>query len=72
MRNTIVAWSHHGRDESLVADATSDTTPEIPAVIERCPRCAAVEPMLKLLTSITRYMACRQCEHRWPVAVVPA
>jgi formate dehydrogenase maturation protein FdhE len=37
---------------------------------DACPRCGATEPVLSLLTSMTRYFACRRCASRWQVAVV--
>jgi hypothetical protein len=33
-----------------------------------CPRCSAPDGTLILLTSITRYYACRQCGCRWQVS----
>lgn len=37
----------------------------------RCPWCGARDPGTTLLTSMTRYFACRRCEHRWNTAVKP-
>jgi len=38
----------------------------------RCPKCEASDPVLTLLTSMTRYFACSRCQHRWEVAAVAA
>lgn len=35
-----------------------------------CPRCGASDATLSLLTSMTRYFACRRCHCRWDVSVV--
>ena len=35
-----------------------------------CPRCGASDAVLSLLTSMTRYFACRRCDCRWQVSVV--
>jgi len=32
-----------------------------------CPRCGASDALLSLLTSMTRYFACRRCDCRWEV-----
>jgi formate dehydrogenase maturation protein FdhE len=37
-----------------------------------CPQCGVQEIVLSLLTSMTRYFACRSCHSRWEVTVVGA
>ena len=49
--------------------AESEAT-AVPTSRECCPRCGASAPVLRLLTSRTRYFACRGCANRWQVAVV--
>jgi DNA-directed RNA polymerase subunit M/transcription elongation factor TFIIS len=39
---------------------------------EGCPQCGARDNVLSLLTSMTRYFACRRCRYRWQVSVVEA
>lgn len=35
---------------------------------EQCPNCGASGSMLVLLTTMIRYYACDDCQHRWNVA----
>jgi DNA-directed RNA polymerase subunit M/transcription elongation factor TFIIS len=51
--------------------ANSEAT-AVPTSHACCPRCGATEPVLSLLTAMTRYFACRRCANRWQVAVVAA
>ena len=46
--------------------------PAVPLDGDRCPHCGASDAILNLLTSMTRYFACRLCPQRWEVAVVSA
>ena len=39
------------------------------AETHRCPRCDSADVALSLLTSMTRYFACRLCAWRWNTAV---
>jgi len=44
--------------------------PHIHSDPARCPRCGALDAVLNLLTSMTRYFVCRRCDCRWEVSVV--
>ena len=52
-----------------MADSEATT---VPSSRDSCPRCGASEPVLSLLTSMTRYFACRRCANRWQVVIVAA
>jgi len=49
-------------------DMTNPAVPAVPLEQNRCPRCAASDAVLSLLTSMTRYHACRRCDYRWQVS----
>lgn len=61
----VVAMGVNSYDMSDAEAASQGNRP-------RCPRCEASDPVLTLLTSMTRYFACGRCQHRWEVAAVAA
>jgi anti-sigma B factor antagonist len=59
-------------DSEAAALASCETVEDTDVDRESCPQCGVREIVLSLLTSMTRYFACRRCHSRWEVAVVAA
>lgn len=61
----------HPRQVERVPDIMIDAEVPPPGTGEnRCPQCGAPDGVLSLLTSMTKYYACRQCHGRWQVSTV--
>ena len=54
---------------AMHSDDVTGSEAAIQGIRQPCPLCGATDAVLTLLTSMTRYFACRRCQHRWRIGI---
>jgi hypothetical protein len=55
---------------AMHSDDVTGSEAAVQGIRESCPLCGATDAVLTLLTSMTRYFACRRCQYRWRISIV--